>query len=116
MADRVAAIITRTATLRLISVSLFQAVGPKMITCRTTLMHSRTSFALALGMLIVKLTGFVMYGYEPDDPWQSIGAAAFWLSPLGLPLLAGAPVVVALDLIVAGWRVWMGGRSGGRKT
>lgn len=71
---------------------------------------------LALGMLIIKLTGFVMYGYEPDDLWQSIGAAAFWLSPLGLPLLVGAPVVVALDLIVAGWRVWMGGRSGGRKT
>lgn len=45
MAVRVATIITRTATVRLISVSLVQAVGPKMITCRSTLMRSRTPFA-----------------------------------------------------------------------
>ena len=47
MADSVATIITRTATLRLISVSLVQTVGPKMITCRSTLMRSRTPFANA---------------------------------------------------------------------
>lgn len=58
----------------------------------------------ATGLLVVKLTGFVMYGYDPNDMWQRVGAVVFLYSPLGLPLLIGFPPVVILDVAVGLWR------------
>lgn len=59
------------------------------------------SFLGALGF--VSWTGMQMYGFDRDNPWQVAGWYVLFISPFGLPLLAGAPIVLLIDAIRFGW-------------
>ncbi|MNE02504.1 hypothetical protein D3C80_949820 [compost metagenome] len=56
---------------------------------------------LVLGVFLVDLSGMQLYGYDPTDPRQAFGYFIFFFSPLGLPTLVGATIVLAFDLVVA---------------
>lgn len=43
--------------------------------------------------------GSDMYGGDPNDPWQRAGWIIFLLSPIGLPVCFGAPIVLVTDAI-----------------
>lgn len=63
------------------------------------------SFIVA--MVFVSWTGMQMYGFNRSDPWQVAGWVVLFVSPFGLPLLFGAPVVFLVDLL----RVWLSRRN-----
>jgi hypothetical protein len=60
----------------------------------------------SIGIWMVGLSGFQMYGFDPHDPWQKFGEVVFFLSPFGLPILIGAPAVLLLDFMTVCWRTW----------
>ena len=60
------------------------------------------SFVVA--MLFVSWTGMQLYGFQADDPWSWAGWFVLSISPFGLPLLFGAPVVVILKVLLGWWR------------
>jgi hypothetical protein len=60
-----------------------------------------------IGASAVEFTGFDLYGGNLHSTTHRLGAAILFLSPLGLPILAGAPFVVALDMVVIVWRTWI---------
>lgn len=47
----------------------------------------------------VEWSGMRMYGFDRTDPWQFAGWVAMWLSPFGLPLVVGAPIIFVVDVI-----------------
>jgi hypothetical protein len=51
-----------------------------------------------VGLIIVGWTGMQMYGFDRSDPWQMAGWIILFLTPLGLPVLYGAPFVMLFDL------------------
>ena len=59
----------------------------------------------AMGMGLALLTGFHVHGGGHMGPSSRFGDYVAYFSPFGLPLLAGAPLVLVLDLtmIVARW-------------
>jgi hypothetical protein len=57
-----------------------------------------------IGLGLVEISGFQLYGYDPDDLGQRTGRWIFFHSPLGLPLVVGAPVVLIYDLTRANLR------------
>jgi hypothetical protein len=50
----------------------------------------------SIGVAITELSGFQMYGFDSNSP-QAVGYWVMFYSPLGLPLLVGAPAVLLLD-------------------
>ncbi|WP_128892766.1 hypothetical protein [Erythrobacter sp. HKB08] len=47
------------------------------------------------------LTGWQMYGHDPEDPMQQFGFVLLLFSPIGLPLLAGLPIVLLARILSA---------------
>jgi hypothetical protein len=43
-------------------------------------------------------TGMPLYGFNREDPWHVAGYVSLFISPLGLPVLFGGPVVFLVDL------------------
>lgn len=56
---------------------------------------------LIAGVLLAALTGLKSYGFDPTNPAQKVGYLILVFSPIGLPLLAGAPFVLIFDLVVS---------------
>ena len=54
------------------------------------------------GLAFTSWSGLELYGFDRTDLWQVVGAIVFFISPFGLPLLFGAPVVIVADAIRAG--------------
>jgi hypothetical protein len=53
--------------------------------------------SLIAGLTFVQWTGMQFYGFDRTDPWQLAGWIILFLSPFGLPLLFGGPVVLVAD-------------------
>ena len=70
------------------------------------------SFISAL--VFAQWSGMQMYGFDRSDPWQLAGWIVLFISPFGLPLLFGAPVVLLSDairfVVIPAWQ-----RRSGRK-
>jgi hypothetical protein len=52
--------------------------------------------------------GFPLYGFDQHNPQHVLGYALFFYAPWGLPLLAGTPMVLVADIIVAVGRALLG--------
>ena len=59
---------------------------------------------LVVGATLSDWSGIRLYGFERSNPWHAFGWWIVAWSPLGFPLLAGAPIVVVTDLVVLLWR------------
>lgn len=59
---------------------------------------------LCAAMIFVSWSGMELYGFNGDDPWQWAGWFVLFLSPFGLPLLFGAPLVMAVQGIRLCWK------------
>lgn len=57
-----------------------------------------------LGMILVEGSGLQFYGFDRSSGWHIAGWLILFLSPLGLPLLVGAPCVIVGDIAAALWR------------
>lgn len=72
--------------------------GAIAIGCSTWLL----SFMAAL--LFISFSGMQLYGFHSDEPWSWAGWFVMFISPIGLPLLFGAPMVIVLRLLVMWWK------------
>lgn len=61
---------------------------------------------LFIGAVLVGISGMQMYGFDANDPRQMAGWWLLTYSPLGLPILFGAPVVLVVDAVWATGR-WL---------
>jgi hypothetical protein len=52
---------------------------------------------LIIGGIAVSFSGMQMYGFDADDPRQMFSYWVLFYSPLGLPLVFGAPAVLVVD-------------------
>ena len=88
----------RVTVVRLFKPSLYP-VGPYAVAYLSWVVF------FALGMSLALLTGFRIHGVEPIAGRLRFGDYVAYFSPFGLPLLAGAPLVLVTDLtmIVARW-------------
>lgn len=88
----------RVTVVRLFKPSLYP-VGPYAVAYLSWVVF------FALGMSLALLTGFRTHGVEPIAGRLRFGDYVAYFSPFGLPLLAGAPLVLVTDLtmIVARW-------------
>lgn len=59
----------------------------------------------AIGLTIVWLGKLNTYGYDAADPGQFTAYVVLTYSPLGLPLVYGAPMVLLLDGVRAAFRL-----------
>jgi hypothetical protein len=50
------------------------------------------------------LSGFDLYGFDQNDRWQWAGWFVLFLSPIGLPMVFGAPVIFILQTVIAIWK------------
>jgi len=66
------------------------------------------SFVAAL--LFVSFNGMQLYGFHSDEPQSWAGWFVLFLSPIGLPLLFGAPMVIVLKVLVVWWKNVAAGR------
>lgn len=60
--------------------------------------YSFLFFGFVFTLWFVGWSGMTLYGFNREDPWQMAGYAGLFISPLGLPVLFGGPVVFLLDL------------------
>ena len=51
------------------------------------------------GMAYVAWSGMEMYGFDASDPWQLSGWVVLFLSPFGLPVLFGGPIIFIVDFV-----------------
>lgn len=58
-------------------------------------------------LLLVSWSGMQAYGFNRRDPWQMAGYISLFISPLGLPVLFGGPVIFLVDM----FRLWRGSLS-----
>lgn len=75
------------------------------------LLHSRlgkAAFAAAYafwivsfiaGFIFVQWSGLDFYSFDRTDPWQIAGWIVLFVSPFGLPLLFGGPIVFLADMV-----------------
>jgi hypothetical protein len=56
---------------------------------------------LAVGWVLVGLSGMQMYGFDASDPRQLAGYGVLYYSPFGLPTAVGAPAVIVVDIVRA---------------
>lgn len=59
---------------------------------------------LVLGATVVGLTGMPMYGFDGENWAHWLGYATLYLSPIGLPLVLGIPLVLIADIVRRPWR------------
>ncbi len=63
----------------------------------------------AMGMGLAAAAGFRLHAVAPIVSRQKLGDLIAFFSPFGLPLLAGAPLVLVLDLAMSISRWFAGG-------
>lgn len=56
---------------------------------------------LLMGWVVASFSGMQMYGFDASDPRQMLGYWVFFYSPMGLPIVFGAPAVLVVDLVRA---------------
>ena len=57
-----------------------------------------------LGVFAVGLTGMQIYDFDNTNPCHWTGYIILFLSPVGLPMIAGAPIALAVDFVRKPWR------------
>ena len=57
-----------------------------------------------LGFFALAITGMPMYGFDNTNPRHWAGYIILFLSPIGLPMILGAPIALAVDFIRKPWR------------
>lgn len=75
-------------------------VGPKRA---YAIAYSCLLIGFIATLLLVSWSGMQFYGFNSHDPWHMAGYISLVISPLGLPLVFGGPVVLLVD-IFRGWR------------
>ena len=61
-------------------------------------------FNLALGLFLVAISGLQMYGFDRTDAGHWFGYIVLFYSPLGIPVIIGAPIALISDLVRRPWR------------
>ena len=78
------------------------AVFSRLFARRTALIASYVIFLplFILGLLLVP----PMYGFDNTNLKHQVGYFTFYLSPLGIPIILGLPIVGVFDLIRRQWK------------
>lgn len=59
---------------------------------------------LVVGFLVLSASGMPLYGFDPENQAHWVGYVTLSFSPLGIPLLLGAPGVILIDAVRRPWR------------
>ncbi|MEM1087323.1 MAG: hypothetical protein AAGH90_06305 [Pseudomonadota bacterium] len=57
-----------------------------------------------LGFFAFAIIGMPLYGFDNINPRHWAGYISLFLSPIGLPMIAGAPIALGVDFIRKPWR------------
>ncbi len=61
---------------------------------------------LLIGVIVAVASGLTMRGFDGAQWGHWAGYAVLFFTPLGLPVLAGVPIVMLSDVVRRPWRVW----------